>query len=624
MLIGPVFTREVVVAPRRPRLYFGRALYCLLLLLLMSTAYLVLTGTQMVRDLGDLARFGQILFQILAPLQLALVMFFSALLSASAVAQEKDRRTLVLLLLTNLSNGELVLGKLLASLLNVLVLLVAAVPLFMLSALYGGVSFIQIGRVFAVTLASVILCGSLGSTLALWREKTFQALAMTVLVLVVWLGLWEIVASGLLFERGLGLPCQAWAAGFSPWQAVLEATRPYVENEPGLGPLGTPVGLFLVVAVGISVVLNGLAVAMVRVWNPSREARPTDRQEEGRPSESIWGAEQANEAGESGGAASGRGESGDQEEASAAAGRGAPERRPSSPEAARIRHVWDNPIIWREMRTWAYGRKVLVVRLAYLALFALTAAGLSWMVETGSSDLGGTGRLAFVALGLLSLVLVNAQAVTSLTSERDGRALDLLLVSDLTPKEFVYGKLGGVLYNSKEMIVLPMLLCGYLWYRGAMGLEDLVYLLVGLAALCGFAAMLGVHAGMAYDNSRNAIATSLGTVFFLFLGVATCMWMMLAFSGTFEIQLPFLVLIVFGGAGLYLALGVRNPSTAIGLASFACPLVTFYAITSFLLEQAHLAFVAMVVAYGFTTIAMLIPAIDEFDVATGRTTADEA
>jgi hypothetical protein len=210
-----------------------------------------------------------------------------------------------------------------------------------------------------------------------------------------------------------------------------------------------------------------------------------------------------------------------------------------------------------------------------------------------------------------------------LTAERDGRALDLLLVSDLTPKEFVYGKLGGVLYNTKEMVVLPMLLCAYLWYERVLGLEDLIYLVVGMAVLYLFVAMLGVHAGMAYENSRSAIATSVGTVFFLFVGVWVCMRTMLGFGGSFEVQLPFLGLIVFGGAGLYLALGVRNPSTAIGLASFACPLVTFYAITSFFLKQSHLAFVAIVAAYGFTTIAMLIPAIDEFDVATGRTTIDE-
>ena len=102
---------------------------------------------------------------------------FAALLAASAVAQEKDRQTLVLMLLTKLTNSELVLGKLLASLLNVLMLLAVALPMFMLASLFGGVSFGQIGRVYAVTVASVLVCGSLGSTLALWREKTYQALA---------------------------------------------------------------------------------------------------------------------------------------------------------------------------------------------------------------------------------------------------------------------------------------------------------------------------------------------------------------------------------------------------------------------------------------------------------------
>jgi hypothetical protein len=789
LLIGPVFAREVAIAPRRPRLYIARTLFCLLLLFLMSTAWLVLTGTQLVRDLGDLARFGSALFQLLASLQLALAVFFAALLTASAVAQEKDRRTLVLLLLTNLSNSELVLGKLMASLLNVLVVLVAAVPLFMLCALFGGVSFDQIARVFAVTLASVLACGSLGSTLALWREKTFQALAMTVLALVLWLAVWAIVARGVLFESWLGLPCEVWAAGFSPWEAIVVATRPYVRPEPALGVLGTPVHLFLLVALGISVLLNGVAVAMVRVWNPSRESRAAHREEDTWRRESIWGAEYdaaQKIASQEGASQEVLGEEREIREQSAgvdtasAAGRieerstrrltersvrlrvvlallvvgvlgfaaklypgpaqwwvnnwgpasvayevffmllvflvvprrgaitpialavcattcaleflqlwqpawlqafrstpfggsvlgtsfswwdlpaypvgcllgwfvlrwlagpdrlvdcdasgasdvtgasGARVRRAATGrKAPRTRHVWDNPIIWREMRTWAYGRKILIVRLAYLALFALAAGSVYWMVERGTFLEGGGGAGALVALFLLSLVLVNAQAVTSLTSERDGRALDLLLVSDLTPKEFVYGKLGGVFYNTKEMIVLPLLLCVYLWYAEAVGLEELIYLVLAALVLYGFVAMLGIHAGMAYDNSRSAIATSLGTVFFLFLGVATCMRIMLSFSGQFEAQLPFLGLIVFGGAGLFLALGARNPSTAIGVASFACPLVTFYAITSFFMSQGHLAFVAIVAAYGFTTIAMLIPAIDEFDVATGRTTIGE-
>ena len=46
-------------------------------------------------------------------------------------------------------------------------------------------------------------------------------------------------------------------------------------------------------------------------------------------------------------------------------------------------------------------------------------------------------------VGVLSLLLVAAQAATSITSERDVGALDLLLVTDLTPKEFIFGKLAA-------------------------------------------------------------------------------------------------------------------------------------------------------------------------------------
>ncbi len=606
MLIGPVFTRELVIAPRRTKFYIARAAYPLALLVLMGTAWLVLTGTQLVRDVGDLARFGCVVFQILAPLQLALAMFFAALLAASAVAHEKDRRTLLLLLLTNLSNSELVLGKLLSSLLYVLVTLVAAVPVFMLAALLGGVSYGQIGRAMAVTLATVLVCGSLGSMLALWREKTFQSLAMTVLVLVLWLVLGEIVAAGVLGSHIHGWSCQTVAATLSPWRAILDAARPYLHWRSDLGPFGTPAHVFLAVAVGMAAVLNIVAIAMVRIWNRSEgreERRGTQKGDITDYTPSV-------------------------SQKSAMSPFVTPQQSVMSPFSARptakTRQVWDNPVIWREIRTWAYGRKLIVVRLAYLVLFALAAGGLYGALTSGTSALPQEATLALVPLLMLSLVLVNAQAVTSLTSERDVRALDLLLVTDLTPKEIVYGKLGGVFYNTKEMLLLPMLLCASLWWAGPLSFENLLYLLGGLAVLFVFAAMVGLHTGMTYANSGVAVATSLGTVFFLFVGVAVCMYIMMAFSSSFQAQfVPFFAFMVFGGVGLYAVLGVRNPSTAIGVASFLCPFATFYAITSYLLGGTLAVFLVIVAAYGFTTAAMLVPAICEFDVATGRTTIEE-
>jgi hypothetical protein len=220
-------------------------------------------------------------------------------------------------------------------------------------------------------------------------------------------------------------------------------------------------------------------------------------------------------------------------------------------------------------------------------------------------------------------VLVNAQAVTSVTTERDLHALDLLLVTDLSPKEFVFGKLGGVFYNTKEMILLPMALCAYLWFAGQIAGEDLLYLLGGLAVMDAFVAMLGIHAGMSYGNSRTAIGVSLGTVFFLFVGIATCMRMMIAFNSFhWQIQ-PFLAFMLGGGVGLYAALGSRNPSLAIGIASVLAPIATFWAITSFLLQYTLSVFLVTVATYGFATAAMLVPAIFEFDVATGRTSGGD-
>src|SRR5439155_22069826 len=84
------------------------------------------------------------------------------------------------------------------------------------------------------------------------------------------------------------------------------------------------------------------------------------------------------------------------------------------------------------------------------------------------------GRPAYAAayglvpVAILSLLLVAAQAVTSITSERDGGALDILLVTDVSPYEFVFGKLLGVVYNTKEYLIPPLLVALYYALRGAL------------------------------------------------------------------------------------------------------------------------------------------------------------
>jgi len=591
LLVGPVFNREIITTPRGLRLYLTRAGYVAALFGLVFTAWLILFGSTQQSGLGDLARFGSAIFAVLAPLQLAIAVAFSALLTGAAVAQEKDRRTLDLLLMTNLSNVELVLGKLLASILSVLVPAVAALPLLMLITLLGGVSYSQVLRVVAVTIAAAAVAGSLGSTIALWRERTFQSLALTALLLVLWLLGGEILAAGILGETWAGLSAEHWAVVFSPLRAIFAAVRPldhFGDTHLDLAWWQAPVNMFLLAAAAATVLLNLWAILRVRVWNPTQETQPRLTESPADVQTTIAATDLT---------------------------------------AVPSRRVWDNPILWREICTWAYGKKILIVRVAYLVIFAICAAAIFgvWAdadaaAASASAGVADAAR-PLVPLVVLGLILVNALAVTSLTNERDLRALDLLLVTDLSPREIIFGKLGGIFYNSKEMILLPLGLCAVLWYGDHLTTENFVFLVIASLVMNAFVAMLGIHIGMTYSDSRTAVGFSLGTVLFLLLGIAVCMRMMVAFQGSFTNQLQaFAAFMVGGGAGLFWVLGRRNPSTAIAFAAGLTPFVTFAVITNVLQGSYGGAFLMTLLTYGFATAALLVPAIAEFDVATGRTT----
>jgi hypothetical protein len=89
------------------------------------------------------------------------------------------------------------------------------------------------------------------------------------------------------------------------------------------------------------------------------------------------------------------------------------------------------------------------------------------------------------------------------------------------------------------------------------------------------------------------------------------------------LQLPsFLVFILGGSMGLWASLTYKSPSPALTISALLLPFFTFYAITGFLLNDTLGIWLVVSAMYGFTTLAMLIPAISEFDLALGRSTLD--
>lgn len=590
-MIGPILGREWLVTPRRWKFYLQRVVFVAALFSLVATVWLLLAGMQQVRNIGDLARFGALAFQLVVPLELLIVMFLAAVTTAASVAQEKDRRTLVLLLLTRLRSSEIVLGKLLASLLSIANMVVSSLPLLLIFPLLGGVSVEQALSAMMIILVTAFWCAALGALVGFWREKTFQALAITLLAITAWCVFGEAVAGS-----NMATVPAVWAKVLSPLRAVWSVCQPMPDETFRSVPGGVAT-LYSLTGLALGSLFCLISIVRLRTWNPSQQVQPQAAEPDDANDPSFNSAERLS--------------------ASAT-------WKVRSP-----RRVWNNPVLWREVCTWAYGRKLLFIRLVYILLFAAAMYGLYWSVESGAAlqrsrlteELIPAATKVLAPFLVISLIMINALAVNSITNERDGQALDLLLVTQITPAQFLIGKLVGVLYVTKEMVILPLVLCAYLWWQGGLTAENLFYVLFGLLTMDLFVTMLGIHCGMIHSQSRGAIATSLGTVFFLFLGVVMCMLVMLSFRGSFASQLPpFLVIILGGGIGLFAALGLRNPSPAIALASFGLPFLTFFAITSFILRNQELSvFSVIVVAYGFATAAMIVPALSEFDFAIGRT-----
>jgi ABC-type Na+ efflux pump permease subunit len=591
-----------MTAPRRTRHYAARATYGAGLFILMWTAWQAIVGFQHVESAGDMARFGVVLFRFLSVLQLALALFFAPVVSGASISAEKDRRTFDLLLMTDLTNWEIVIGKLLASLLQMGVMLAAGMPLFALCLLLGGASFEQVARVFAVTAAAALAGGSLGILLAAWREKTFQTVALTVLIIVLYLvgvaGLFgDAERTGVLGDMApLGVSRAVWRAMLNPFDSIGAVLVPLDPSSIGTFPLGKVEWGFVANMLGLTVLLIGTAIVMLRVWNPSG----------GNPTFSREAAEQIE--------------------------RKMFEQAQTQP-VQRTRPIWNNPVLWREVRTRAYGRKPIIVKLAYFLVFATICLAFVYSIDSAHVRRIDIAK-AVVPIIVTSLILVNVQAVTAITSERDGRALDLLLVTDISPKEFIFGKILGVLYNIKEMVILPIALCIALLLSGYIGWEVSSYVVLGILILVAFAITLGLHASLAYEQTRAAIITSLGTIVFLFVGVLVCIFLILVSgaSGGFAAQAASFVVFIFVGAiGMYAVLAVRNQSGALVWVAALLPILTFYAITHFLKGDPGSArggdplgsFLAIALGYGFAVLAMLVPAVSEFDVATGRTVATE-
>ena len=113
---------------------------------------------------------GGTFFPIVIGVELFFICTITPGQTAGAFASERERQTYDLLLVTPLRPRQLVVGKLVAGLAYMVLLLVAALPMASLAFLMGGVGLEELGLALVLLVMTLLLFGSLG----LWASALLR------------------------------------------------------------------------------------------------------------------------------------------------------------------------------------------------------------------------------------------------------------------------------------------------------------------------------------------------------------------------------------------------------------------------------------------------------------------
>src|SRR5437867_873008 len=142
-IFGPILPWEMMVVVRRRRYYWLRSLFALILLLTLwmnyQEAFYTPQGLARTVTSAQTAEFARSFFLWYTGVQLAAVILLTPAYVATAIALEKERRTIDYLFTTDLRNHEIVLGKWSARTANVIMLMLAGLPILAFARLFGGI-----------------------------------------------------------------------------------------------------------------------------------------------------------------------------------------------------------------------------------------------------------------------------------------------------------------------------------------------------------------------------------------------------------------------------------------------------------------------------------------------------
>jgi ABC-type transport system involved in multi-copper enzyme maturation permease subunit len=491
-LFGPVLFYDLISLARRGRYVLLRCGYALALLFTLYNVYGSYEYALLAINTNAMADFAQAFFFTFVCIQFLAVLLLTPAYTAGAIAEEKETRTLELILATDLHNREIVLSKLVARVANLGLLVLTGLPILSLTQLWGGVDPEQVIDAFLVTGLTLFSVGSLSILSSIYFKKPRDAILLTYLVMTAYFGCASLSVVLLSYPRiagfGIGTPPNAitlkdliqWVNAGNIGFALFALRDAFRSNVPLTSVLPGLMRNYAIFHCAAAMICTLVAVARLRVV-AARQAMDVSR----------------------------------------ARARG-----------GRLRRRWRigrRPMMWKEIVVdpgLAFNRfgRALMVLIVLASLVPAVWIGIDclWTLARNNNAWGqlhfwhslGTAinlwvRVVGTAVACLTLVGVAARAAGSVTGERDRQTLDGLLTSPLKSADILSAKWLGSIFSLRWAWAWLFVVWGTGLVTDGLDIVTLPWLVLACSVYAGFLAALGLWFSV---RSRTTLRASLGTL----------------------------------------------------------------------------------------------------------------
>lgn len=265
-LTGPIFEKELRVSSRRRRNYALRFAYLVLLTVFVAYAWRMTANRggsgSAVYQLSRMPEIGKHVVTTVVWFQFIVAQLIAVVMMSSAISEEIQRRTLGVLMTTPIGGFQIVLGKLLSKLLQLILLLAISLPLLAIVRVFGGVSWSYVASSLCVTLTAAIFAGCVSLIFSTYSRQPHRVMVGTLSVCFLLYAVPSIVVELLRFSYGVTVVPDAVLGVFNPFVILVWATNSVLSAAPWMSVWD--LAIHCTVMAGLSALLLTLSAISVR------------------------------------------------------------------------------------------------------------------------------------------------------------------------------------------------------------------------------------------------------------------------------------------------------------------------------------------------------------------------